>query len=514
MRLVVSVLVVLGVACSGRSTTPTQHAPPPPPPHDGTVAKTDATVPPHCTPGMVGDCKELGFSEGQTTCTPEGDFSLTDCRVIDPHVASGRKSATCGNGRIDTATEHVCAPCVVGNTSCPCSNVQRSLDVCDGADLGGQSCERLGYLGGSLRCTDGCAMDTSGCSSLAAGHRWRTMPAVPGLAGIYGSTNVPAAIAAVPGALGVAWGMRRGKQDPNGNPISDIVFAWSDPSLALMRTSVPFEAGYAGPMELGGNASGWLLAVSTYGDNPGPNVPGVTVFPISTHGHVGKPGKRVPHQEALFLVRGNGDEPSLVGALVGKMSPNGEAMWHLEGWLVDAHGEPLGAPFPIGTPVQTYSVMGARAAYIGGGKFVVARGSTRDPAIEISIVDTRGKVTVLPVAHKDLVGMPVGLVVSPSQIDIAFVKSMVPATHLASFTSDGKLVDAPHAVAQGAAAGMLPDRTVVTVDAHLATLQKPGGSPTPLLSGAALNIPFVVSADDASYLLAITQTDARIVRLR
>jgi cysteine-rich repeat protein len=36
-------------------------------------------------------------------------------------------------------------------------------DDCDGSDLGGQTCESLHYASGSLRCTDACKLDKSGC---------------------------------------------------------------------------------------------------------------------------------------------------------------------------------------------------------------------------------------------------------------------------------------------------------------------------------------------------------------
>jgi hypothetical protein len=37
-------------------------------------------------------------------------------------------------------------------------------DQCEGADLGGQTCEGLGFDGGTLQCTAGCALDTSSCA--------------------------------------------------------------------------------------------------------------------------------------------------------------------------------------------------------------------------------------------------------------------------------------------------------------------------------------------------------------
>ena len=39
-------------------------------------------------------------------------------------------------------------------------------EACDGADLGGKTCKALGWTGGALKCTSGCAHDPSGCYRL------------------------------------------------------------------------------------------------------------------------------------------------------------------------------------------------------------------------------------------------------------------------------------------------------------------------------------------------------------
>lgn len=85
-------------------------------------------------------------SGGQTddTTGDSGTGSSTDTGTDTTGTDSGSESstdtgATCGDGAIDGDEE------------------------CDGKDLGGQSCEGLGYDGGELACADSCMFDTSAC---------------------------------------------------------------------------------------------------------------------------------------------------------------------------------------------------------------------------------------------------------------------------------------------------------------------------------------------------------------
>ena len=51
-----------------------------------------------------------------------------------------------------------------------CGNgVQQSGEDCDGADLGGGTCENQGFDSGTLLCTGSCSFDTSGCTSKEGG---------------------------------------------------------------------------------------------------------------------------------------------------------------------------------------------------------------------------------------------------------------------------------------------------------------------------------------------------------
>jgi hypothetical protein len=47
-----------------------------------------------------------------------------------------------------------------------CGNGRRDLDeVCDGADLGGATCESLGFDGGTLACSSACVFDGDLCAN-------------------------------------------------------------------------------------------------------------------------------------------------------------------------------------------------------------------------------------------------------------------------------------------------------------------------------------------------------------
>jgi hypothetical protein len=43
-------------------------------------------------------------------------------------------------------------------------------EACDGADLGGNSCQTLGFAAGTLVCQANCALDTTGCTNIVCGN--------------------------------------------------------------------------------------------------------------------------------------------------------------------------------------------------------------------------------------------------------------------------------------------------------------------------------------------------------
>lgn len=470
--------------------------------------KASRTTPPHCaanqpTPG----CDVFGYKAGATTCTREGDIDLTRCMPARDPVLVRSPPPGCGNGKIDVVTEESCAACTADSPRCPCETVTRKLETCDGKDLDGASCKSLGYAGGRLRCTPSCDLDTSGCEIVDPKHRWKARLAIAGLAGWTPGIALHGAIGAVPGSVAVAWGV----QDQANRPRADVVFAWSDPTLRVLRASPPFDAGMVQHLRLAGNARGWLLAISTYDDVRAKEAKGVRVYPISARGHVGKPGARVDRQDVLFLARGAPGEPSLVGALHGFMPPKQQPQWRLDGWLVDDQGEPLTPPFEIGTSVLTYSVMGAQAAYVGGGRFLTARGSTRNPAIELTLVDGKGGVQVLPVAHADLIGTPVGLVVDKDRVKVAYARD--DQAYVAEVTLEGKLLGTPRKVGHGRAAALIgPARKPSLVTGPPLELHAVGASSHRVAAYG--HVAMVADAADAAYALLVQQDAADLIRLR
>jgi len=49
------------------------------------------------------------------------------------------------------------------------NNIKETGEQCDGVDLGGQSCQSLGYTGGTLSCKPSCEFNTSACTSGGGG---------------------------------------------------------------------------------------------------------------------------------------------------------------------------------------------------------------------------------------------------------------------------------------------------------------------------------------------------------
>jgi len=79
-------------------------------------------------------CTDLGFDGGDLACSTA---SATDCKFNTSDCTGGPE---CGDGL------------AVGG------------EICDGTDLLGQTCIRLGFDGGDLRCTASCGYDTNDCT--------------------------------------------------------------------------------------------------------------------------------------------------------------------------------------------------------------------------------------------------------------------------------------------------------------------------------------------------------------
>ena len=95
---------------------------------DGQLAATES-----CDGNNFGGltCTDLGYDSGVLACGPN----------CDSIIESGCMQApTCGNGLLDPG------------------------EACDGNNLAGQTCQSLGYDGGSLSCTPGCLINTDACT--------------------------------------------------------------------------------------------------------------------------------------------------------------------------------------------------------------------------------------------------------------------------------------------------------------------------------------------------------------
>ncbi len=85
-------------------------------------------------------CKSQGFHSGTLACLPDcSGFDTTGCEIGDE----------CGN------------------------NIKEESEVCDGTDLGGETCESQGFYSGTLACLPDCSgFDTSQCDLGPCPHGW------------------------------------------------------------------------------------------------------------------------------------------------------------------------------------------------------------------------------------------------------------------------------------------------------------------------------------------------------
>jgi hypothetical protein len=154
-------------------------------------------------------------------------------------------STLCGNGVRDTCRVRA------GLGFCPEVD---ATEICDGADLGGETCEKRGFGSGTLSCATGCWLDTSRCSEC-----------VPSAAVVRcGAAPVTAdpramAVAATEAEVALAWI----EGDVDGPPV--LRFARFGPNLDLISAT------YIADPALGAIPRGQL---------PDPDFTGVSVAPI------------------------------------------------------------------------------------------------------------------------------------------------------------------------------------------------------------------------------------------
>jgi len=131
-------------------------------------------------------CESLGWDGGTLACGATCTFDESGCADIEPY---------CGDGAVNTAIEECdgadlggatcqtlgwdggalgcslnCAfdesACFMAQPYCGDGAINTVMEECDGADLGGMTCESLGYDGGSLVCSPQCRLDPTGCFTI------------------------------------------------------------------------------------------------------------------------------------------------------------------------------------------------------------------------------------------------------------------------------------------------------------------------------------------------------------
>ncbi len=132
---------------------------------DDTASPEDTGTPAMCGNGTAeGDeacdgndlrgetCESQGYAGGILGCRP-------DC--TDFHYAACQAPESCGDG------------------------VKNGTEQCDGADLGGQTCQTLGWDMGVLSCSANCAFNTSGCQNAPCAPIFGDCSQIPCCEGLF-----------------------------------------------------------------------------------------------------------------------------------------------------------------------------------------------------------------------------------------------------------------------------------------------------------------------------------------
>jgi len=126
-------------------------------------------------------CGGLGLGTGVVTCTPTCTLDTTGCtgpprcgdgvinlpgEACDGAALGGESCESLGLGPGTLACSPTCTFDTTGCSEPPrCGDgvINQPGEVCDGADLGGKTCVDIGFLGGTLACRPDCTYDASGC---------------------------------------------------------------------------------------------------------------------------------------------------------------------------------------------------------------------------------------------------------------------------------------------------------------------------------------------------------------
>ncbi len=126
------------------------------------------------------ECDDGLFCNGAEFCANNGcQLGADPCpgALCDEALDQCVACVADGGGQPCTATTNCCSGvgnctggkpaarvCAAGGGSAQCGNgVRETGEDCDGADLGGETCQSLGFDSGILACDGGCGFDTSGC---------------------------------------------------------------------------------------------------------------------------------------------------------------------------------------------------------------------------------------------------------------------------------------------------------------------------------------------------------------
>jgi hypothetical protein len=257
--------------------------------------------------------------------------------------------SVCGDGRIDTRPEPSCPPCMPGG-ACQCVTVEVPVEACDGSALGSQTCVGLGFLGGPLKCTRTCQLDTSKCTRTSAPGREVT-------AGAFGDVAIgETQVAAVTSTRRVL-----------------TLEVFDTPSLKPgLRAQLPLRvkgdgAGGVGELRAHAVPSGWVVAGQVYG-----SASVLTVWHVSPDGTWDERG-RAPGQRPLFLVAA-GDGLALGGETWAADSKSvGVTVTSLA-----ADGTP-GASRAFAAPDRRFTGNSASAAFFGGAVHVLSTCNPNQP---------------------------------------------------------------------------------------------------------------------------------------
>lgn len=127
------------------------------------------------TQASASETASSGASEPTLTAsTSDGASSGTSVGVSDSAdtsseggVSAGESSST-GDGGSSSDSNSAGESSSTGGAAVCGDGVAEGDEACDGADLGGKTCDDLGFQYGALKCTPGCAHDASKCTNSAA----------------------------------------------------------------------------------------------------------------------------------------------------------------------------------------------------------------------------------------------------------------------------------------------------------------------------------------------------------